>query len=245
VKQFGIIGYPLAHSFSQKYFTQKFLDENLNDCTYQMFPIQTIDELKNVLQNNPDLKGLNVTIPHKKAVVNLLTDTTNLPLSLQACNCIKINDGKLIGFNTDAIGFENSLIPLLKPHHTKALVLGNGGAATAVKYVLNKLKIEYKVVSRNLHNDSNFTYEDIDETILNQYSIIINTTPLGTFPNVDECATIPYQYLTNQHLLYDLVYNPDKTLFLQKGEQQGATIKNGYEMLIIQAEENWRIWNGD
>ncbi|WP_462254430.1 shikimate dehydrogenase family protein [Ferruginibacter sp.] len=243
MKVYGIIGYPLGHSFSQKYFTEKFVTEGINDCNYKIFAIKSVDGLKDVLIQNPDLNGFNITIPHKQSILSLLDDTTKLPQNLHACNCVKIVNGKFIGFNTDVIGFEETLLSQLKSHHTHALILGNGGAAEAVKFVLNKLNIQYKVVSRKLHDGSDLTYADINEKIIREHLLIINTTPLGTFPNVDECPAIPYQYLTAQHFLYDLVYNPPKTLFLKKGEEQGTAIKNGYDMLMIQAEESWRIWN--
>jgi shikimate dehydrogenase len=243
MRVYGIIGYPLGHSFSQKYFTEKFAKESITDCSYEMFPIQDIAELKNIIAGNPNLCGLNVTIPHKQSALALLDDSTNLPQGLNACNCIKINNGKLIGYNTDVTGFEQSLLPQLKSHHTSALILGNGGAAEAVKFVLHKLNIQYKVVSRKLHDGYDLTYADLNEAAIKAHTLIINTTPLGTSPNVNECAAIPYQYLTPQHFLFDLVYNPAKTLFLQKGEEQGAAIQNGYDMLVIQAEESWRIWS--
>ncbi len=243
MKLYALIGFPLTHSFSKKYFTEKFLQLGIKDCEYELFSIPTIEELKNVLAQNPFLHGFNVTIPYKKAVLSYLDDISNLPSGLQACNCIKIIDGKLFGYNTDAFAFEQSLKIKLQPHHSHALVLGNGGAATAVMYVLNKLKIKYKVVGRQINDGINFTYSDINKKIITENLLIINTTPLGTFPNVNECANLPYQFITEQHFLYDLVYNPFKTLFLQKGEQQGATIKNGYDMLVMQAEESWRIWN--
>jgi shikimate dehydrogenase len=243
MKQYGIIGYPLSHSFSKKYFSKKFIREGIVNCIYQMFSLPDIAELKNTIANTPNLCGLNVTIPHKQSVLTFLDDTSNLPQGLQACNCIKISNGKLIGYNTDVIGFEQSLLPQLKSHHKNALILGNGGAAEAVKFVLHKLNIHYKVISRKLHNSSHLTYADLNEQIIKEYTLIINTTPLGTSPNINECPAIPYQYLTAQHFLFDLVYNPAKSLFLQKGEEQGAAIQNGYDMLVIQAEESWRIWS--
>ncbi len=243
MKTYGIIGYPLDHSFSQQYFTEKFKREGIADCEYKVFPAKEISQLSTIISLSPDLAGLNVTIPHKQAVLEYLDDTSHLPKGLDACNCIKFDNSKLIGYNTDVIGFERSLIPLLKPHHKKALVLGHGGAAQAVKYVLNKLKIEYCIVSRHLYADSRFTYSDLDEDIMLQHKLIINTTPLGTFPDIHSSPGIPYQFLSDLHLLYDLVYNPSKTEFLKKGEEQGAQIKNGYEMLLLQAEESWRIWN--
>ncbi|GAB2825300.1 shikimate dehydrogenase family protein [Ferruginibacter profundus] len=243
MKVYGIIGYPLGHSFSKKYFTEKFIAEGIADCAYEVFPLQSIEELRPLLVKNPALCGLNITIPHKQSVLAYLDDRPHLPATLSACNCIRIKDGKLSGYNTDIIGFEKSLLPQLKNYHTHALILGNGGAAEAVKFVLNKLNIGFKVVSRKLHEGSDLTYADLDEKIINEHLLIINTTPLGTFPNVDECPAIPYNYLTSKHFLYDLVYNPYKTLFLQKGEEHGAATKNGYDMLVIQAEESWRIWN--
>jgi len=243
MKVYGIIGYPLGHSFSKRYFTEKFLREGIADNSYESFPIKTIDELKEVITQNPDLCGINITIPHKQTILSQLDDTTKLPKGLSACNCIKIIKGKFIGYNTDVIAFEKTLLSRLKNYHTEALILGNGGAAEAVKFVLNKLNIRYKIVSRKLHDGAALTYADLSEAIIKEHLLIINTTPLGTFPNIDECPGIPYQYLTPKHFLYDLVYNPAKTLFLQKGEEQGVAIKNGYEMLVEQAEESWRIWN--
>jgi shikimate dehydrogenase len=243
MRQFGLIGYPLSHSFSKQYFTTKFEQEGLTDCFFELYSIQNIEEIESLINTTPNLKGLCVTIPHKVNVIDHLTDASNLPAPLQACNCIKIDGDKRIGFNTDAFGFEHSLLPLLKPQHKMALVLGNGGAAQAIKYVLSKLGIGYKLVGRRHNAEYDFSYEDLTKEIINQHKLIINTTPLGTFPNIDECAAIPYNAITPQHLLYDLVYNPTTTQFLKNGEMQGATIKNGYEMLVLQAEENWRIWN--
>ncbi|HMC99201.1 MAG TPA: hypothetical protein VKH37_03580 [Ferruginibacter sp.] len=243
MKTYGIIGYPLDHSFSQRYFTEKFEREGIVDSEYKVFPIKEISALRTILDDNPMLAGLNVTIPYKQSVLEFLDDVSHLPKDLNACNCIKITDGELIGFNTDIIGFENSLVPLLKPHHKKALILGHGGAAQAIQFVLRKLKIACSMVSRHLYADSQFTYADLDKATIDDHLLIINTTPLGTFPDVTSFPTIPYQFLTHQHLLYDLVYNPEKTEFLRKGEEHKATIRNGYEMLVLQAEESWRIWN--
>lgn len=245
MKTYGIIGFPLTHSFSQKFFTQKFQEEGINDCRYEVYPIGSAAEIKNLIKADPTLEGLNVTIPYKQSVLTYLDDSGKLPPGLSACNCIRIKEGRTIGYNTDVIGFERSLLPLLKEYHTGALVLGNGGAAEAVKFVLKKLQLNYKIVSRKIHDDADLTYGDLAESVIGQNKLIINTTPLGTFPNINECPDIPYRFLTSEHLLYDLVYNPEKTLFLQKGEVLGATIKNGYEMLVLQAEENWRIWNED
>ena len=240
--QFGLIGYPLTHSFSKKFFTEKFEKENLMDCRYDTFSIPSIDDLPGILKSNPELRGLNVTIPYKENVLSFLDEKTALVKKIKACNCIKINNGKLSGHNTDAPAFEQSLKEKLQPHHTKALILGTGGAAKAVEYSLRQLNILYKYVSRKPSAKS-FSYEQLTESVMLEYTLVINTTPLGMHPNIVEAPQIPYHALTPQHYLFDLIYNPEKTLFLQKGEKQGAAIKNGYEMLVLQAEESWRIWN--
>lgn len=243
MRKYGLIGYPLSHSFSQKYFTDKFQREEITGCVYENFPLATIDEFAPLLQQQPDLHGLNVTIPYKEKVIPFLTAQSEVVQAIGACNCISIENGRLTGHNTDVVGFEQSLRPLLQPHHTKALVLGTGGAAKAVNYVLNKLGIEFWEVSRTPSSVRQISYQQIDESVIRDHSLIINTSPLGMYPNIDECPPLPYQALTAKHYLFDLVYNPAKTLFLQKGEAQGAAIKNGHDMLIIQAEESWRIWN--
>jgi shikimate dehydrogenase len=241
MKRYGLIGYPLSHSFSEKYFTEKFQREGITGCVYELFPIASIDELDALLKAHPDLHGLNVTIPYKQQVVRFLDDAGSLPL--QACNCIKIENDKLIGFNTDVIGFQKSFSPQLKPDHKKALILGSGGAAAAVAYSLEQLGIEYKIVSRT-PGENELSYDDISENIIASHLVIINTTPLGQYPNVDAAPPLPYHLLTPDHYLFDLLYNPAKTIFLQRGEERGAVIKNGGDMLVIQAEESWRIWNG-
>lgn len=243
MRLFGLIGYPLAQSFSKKYFDEKFEKEGLTDCRFYNFSIASIDEFPQLLKDHPDLQGIAVTIPYKQLVLKYLDSTVDIPAGLQACNCIRIKERRLLGYNTDYIGFEKSLAPLLKSHHQKALVLGNGGATEAVIYSLKQLGIPYSIVSRKIHKGSSFIYSDLDETILGEHTLIINTTPLGMYPNIDSAPDIPYQFITTNHLLFDLVYNPEKTLFLQKGEKNGAVIKNGFEMLVLQAEENWRIWN--
>jgi shikimate dehydrogenase len=243
MRRFGLIGFPLGHSFSKQYFTDRFEKEGRTDCRYDLFPIENIEALPELIRSTPGLEGLNVTIPYKQAVIPYLQHTGQLPATLHACNCIRIIDGECYGFNTDWVGFENSLKPLLKPHHQQALVLGNGGAALAVKYVLQRLGLPYQVVGRSIKDDINLTYRELDADIMQTHQVIINTTPLGTFPDTASCPDIPYEQLTGEHLLYDLVYNPPLTLFLQKGQEIGATIKNGYDMLVGQAEESWRIWN--
>lgn len=243
MKQYGLIGYPLSHSFSKKYFTQKFAEESI-DAKYELYPLSSIHQFEGLIQSTPNLQGLNVTIPYKKDVIQYLNNSTDAVKEMGACNCIKIEDGKLFGHNTDVVGFELALAELLKPTHTHALILGTGGAAAAVEYVLKKHSINYAFVSRNSPSKSKaFTYEQIDEDVIKEHTLIINSTPLGMYPKVDECPPIPYQYLTPHHYLFDLIYNPAETLFMKRGAQNGAATKNGGEMLIIQAEESWKIWN--
>lgn len=244
MRRFGLIGYPLSHSFSPAYFAKKFADEGILDCRYDAFPIRTIDELSLLLNDTPELKGLNVTIPYKKQIIPFLHESSNAVKEMDACNCIKIENGKLTGYNTDVTGFEKSLLPKLNDKHISALILGTGGAASAVEYVLKKLSISYLFVSRKSQaNKSMITYNDVTSDLLNNYKLIVNTTPIGMFPDINEAPDIPYETLTTEHYLYDLVYNPAETLFLKNGAENGAIIKNGADMLIIQAEESWRIWN--
>lgn len=238
---FGLIGHPLSHSFSKQYFDNKFKEEQIVDVSFELFDIENIEAIKTILLNE-NIKGLAVTIPYKQSVISFLNDADDVVKKINACNCIKVKNRKLFGYNTDVIGFEKSLVKNLKPNHTKALVLGNGGASAAVKYVLSKLKIDYKIVTRSKQDDT-LTYTELDEAIIQSHPLIINTTPVGTFPNTSECVDMPYQYLTPNHYLFDLVYNPAITTFMSKGLQQNAFVKNGYEMLEIQAEENWKIWN--
>jgi len=242
MRLFGLIGYPLSHSFSKKYFSAKFEREALIDCRYETFSIPSISDLTKILSDNSELCGLNVTVPYKQEVLSFLTEKTPLVNKIGACNCIKIKNGRLTGYNTDAPAFEHSLKEKLQSHHTKALILGTGGAAKAVEYCLRLLKIAYKYVSRK-PSARNYSYEQLTDDMMQEYTLIINATPLGMYPNVIEAPQIPYHALGQRHYLYDLLYNPEKTLFLQKGEDQGASIKNGYEMLVLQAEESWKIWN--
>jgi shikimate dehydrogenase len=242
MKRYGLIGRPLKHSFSKKYFTQKFQDEGITDCAYENFELDVIEHLPTILKAHADLRGLNVTIPYKKEVLPFLYFKNEIVNAVGACNCIKIENEKLYGFNTDVTGFQQSLQTFLKPHHTKALVLGTGGSSGAVQYALQQLGITYVLVSRH-KRENTIMYKDLDEPILKKHPVIINTTPVGMFPNMNAAPEVPYQFITPQHLLFDLIYNPEKTVFLQKGEARGATISNGYEMLLLQAEESWRIWN--
>ncbi len=244
MKRFGLIGFPLSHSFSQKFFTEKFEKEGITDCAYDNFPLSGINELPGLLNIYPDLNGLNVTIPYKEKVIAFLSDYNEVVKETGACNCIRISDGKLYGFNTDTIGFRTSLLTRLLPHHKNALILGKGGAAKAVAHSLKSLGIGFVYVTRKEYNDAGtIMYADLNEDIMRSHQLIINTTPLGTFPDIDSCPPILYNFISAEHYLYDLVYNPAKTLLLQSGEQHGAIIQNGAGMLIIQAEESWKIWN--
>ena len=236
--QFGLIGKNISHSFSEKYFSEKFQTEKIANTTYKTFDLAEISQLPPLLQIER-LDGFNVTIPYKESIFSYLDEIDREAEKIGAVNCVKILNGKKIGYNTDAFGFETSLKPLLENHHKQALILGDGGAAKAVKFVLKKLEIPYQTVSRK----GNFIYSDLTKEHLENYQIIINTTPLGTFPDVDSRPEIPYQFLTSGHLVYDLVYNPPKTQFLKSAESQFAKIKNGHEMLVLQAEKSWEIWN--
>lgn len=245
MKRFGLIGFPLSHSFSKKFFTEKFEREGLRECMYENFPIPDISELPALLAAHPDLCGLNVTIPYKEKVIAFLDEKSAVVKQTGACNCISIENGKLIGFNTDTTGFKTSLKVKLSPSHKRALILGKGGAAKAVAYTLEELDMPFLYVVRKAHNDPDtIRYEELGQDIMREHQLVINTTPLGTFPDTTASPEIPYEFISAQHYLYDLVYNPAKTLFLQKGEEHGATIQNGADMLRIQAEESWMIWNG-
>ena len=240
-RKFGLIGKNIDYSFSKKYFSEKFKKENL-DCTYSNFDIENISQIESVLQKN-GISGYNVTIPYKREIIKFLDEIDEVAKDIGAVNTIKKIDNKNIGFNTDSIGFEKSLIPLIKNKKPDcALILGTGGASKAVKYVLKKLKINYSTVSRK-EGKSEFIYEDLNDLIINRFKMIINCSPVGTFPNINKCPNIPYKYLTKEHILYDLVYNPIESLFLRSGRELGCKTKNGLEMLEIQANESWRIWN--
>jgi shikimate dehydrogenase len=242
MRRFGLIGFPLSHSFSKKFFSEKFERENTPFCAYENFPISEINQFPELLQQYPDLQGINVTIPYKKAIIPYLTSISSVVEAIGACNCIQIKEGALIGYNTDVVGFRQSLLPFLQPHHQQALVLGTGGASAAVVYVLKQLNISYKLVSRSRGQDT-IAYQDVTQSMLASHTLIINTTPLGTFPQIEECPPLPYDLLTPSHHLYDLVYNPAETRFIKMGKEKGASFQNGWEMLIEQAKESWKIWN--
>lgn len=241
-KKFGLIGYPLSHSFSKKYFKEKFERENISDCHYDLFPIEHIEQLPALIQSQADLVGLNVTIPYKELVIPYLDELDEDAAKVGAVNTIRFQNGQLKGYNTDVFGFEQSLVNFLPQDlQPTSLILGTGGAAKAVAYVLQKLGFPYRFVSRR-KGEGRFTYQDLENKGLDQYHLIINTTPLGTYPNIDHYPALPYEQLGQQHFLFDLVYNPAETLFLKKGKEQGASTINGLDMLIGQAEEAWAIW---
>ncbi len=242
MKQYGLIGFPLSHSFSKKFFTDKFKNEQLSGCSYELYPLRSIDELPDLLRNTPNLSGLNVTIPYKESVIPFLTTSAPVVQDIGACNCIRVAEGVLHGYNTDVIGFEQTLVPHLRPHHQKALILGTGGAAKAVAWVLKKHQIQFQYVSRQ-KNPQTIEYEEISKEVLDRFTIVINTTPLGMQPNVNASPSVNCNWMNHQHLCIDLIYNPAKTVFLEAAEKAGATIENGLKMLEIQAEESWKIWN--
>ena len=246
MKKYGLIGYPLTHSFSKSFFNQKFESEHI-DAEYINFEIPIITDFKNVLKQNPTLNGINVTIPYKTQVIPFLDELTDNAKAIGAVNVIKLTKGyfgqtKLVGHNTDILGFKQSIEPLLDPtKHKKALILGTGGASKAIFHGLKQLGVESIFVSRTPIKDG-LTYNDLTPAIIEAHTVIVNTTPVGMFPHSDACPDIPYEHITDQHLLYDLLYNPDETLFMKKGKQQGAEVKNGLEMLLLQAFAGWKIW---
>ncbi len=243
MKKFGLIGYPLSHSFSKKYFTQKFKDQHIESCEYELYPIESIEMFPSLIsQIGPDLIGLNCTIPYKQSVIPYLDELSDDARAIQAVNTIQFKNGKRFGFNSDIPGFRSSLEKFIPSDIQHALVLGSGGAAKAVFYVLKQMGISYTTVTRSPTAHS-ILYSDLNHDLLQNSKLIINTTPLGMTPHVDTCPDIDYQALTDRHYLYDLVYNPEKTLFLQKGESRGAQILNGLSMLYAQAEVSWKIWN--
>lgn len=240
---YGLIGYRLGHSFSKKYFTQKFEAEGLAGCFFELFALENIDLFPALLQSNISLRGLAVTIPYKQSVMPYLQQISGEAQQIGAVNCIEFLPEGLKGHNTDVIGFERSFAPLLQSHHTKALILGTGGSSKAVQYVLQKLGIGFLLVSRNAKEKEQLNYQDIDEQVLSEYTVVINCSPVGMSPDENAKPDIFYNALTPGHYLFDLVYQPAETLFLQEGKARGAMVKNGYDMLVFQAEENWRIWN--
>lgn len=251
-KSYGLIGYPLSHSFSKKYFTEKFEKENITDCEFNAFAIEKIDLLPQLIKDNPTLKGLSVTIPYKESVIPFIDELDITAKKIGAVNCIKITNASpnselptpfLKGYNTDAFGFKQSLKPFLESHHERALILGTGGASKAVEYVLKEIGITCFFATRTKIAENHFTYDELNENMMNAFKLIVNASPLGMFPNIDSAPKIPYEFISSAHLLYDLVYNPAETNFLKRGREKGAANVNGLSMLHQQAEEAWRIWN--
>lgn len=245
MKKYGLIGYPLGHSFSMGYFNEKFKNEAIN-AVYENFEIPDIQDITTVIGSNPDLVGFNVTIPYKEKVMDYLDYIAPEAAEIGAVNVVKVtHNGEravLKGFNSDVVGFVNSIKPLLRPLHKKALVLGTGGASKAVEYGLRKLGLETIKVSRT-EKDNTITYGQVTPELISEYKVIVNCTPCGMAPHFDECPNLPYDSIDDSFLLYDLIYNPEETLFLRKGKEKDATVKNGLEMLLLQAEEGWNIWN--
>ena len=243
--KFGLIGKNISFSFSQGYFTEKFENLKLENLKYRNYDLPEISEFPFITYHREEeFGGFNVTIPYKESIIKYLSELDEEAQQIGAVNTIKItSENKLIGFNTDIYGFESSLKALLKPHHKKALILGTGGASKAIAYVLNKLNIDFRFVSRNPTYDDVLSYKNLSKTAIDEHQLIINCTPLGTYPNIEDCPDIPYQFLSDKHFVYDLIYNPSETKFLKQGKKYGAIIKNGLEMLELQAEKSWEIWN--
>jgi len=236
-QQFGLLGKNISYSFSKKYFEEKFKKLFLQNHSYNFFDVQDLNKISDLF-NTSELKGFNVTIPYKEAIIPFLDELSEEAEKIGAVNCVKMIDDKKIGFNTDAFGFEKSLLIHKKPHHTKALILGDGGAAKAVKFILEKHNIDYKTVSRK----SELNFENLTSDIVSEHFLIVQCTPVGTFPNVNDCIKFPFEALTNQHYIIDLIYNPTETSFIKNARKQGAITMNGYYMLEQQAEKAWSIW---
>ncbi|WP_437438324.1 shikimate dehydrogenase family protein [Polaribacter vadi] len=239
-----MLGKNISYSFSRGYFTDKFEKLKLKKSKYVNFDLQNIEDFPTIIDENEHLKGINVTIPYKEEIIPFLSKIDKTAKKIGAVNTIKFTKrGNLKGYNSDVVGFENSLIPLLKKHHKRALILGTGGASKAIAYALKRNDIKYKFVSRNPEGKKEISYNSLTKEVMEKHTIIINSTPLGTFPDIDKCPNIPYQFITKNHILYDLIYNPAISTFLSKGKEKEAITKNGLQMLELQAEESWRIWN--
>ena len=241
---FGLIGKSLSHSFSRSYLEKKFIENELNDHFYKNFELETIEQFSNVLKTQ-NLKGLNVTNPYKESIIPFLDELSIEAKEIGAVNCINIVNGKTIGYNTDAYGFGQSIKPFLDTTHGRALILGTGGASKAVAYALKKIGVEvFFATSSNKKNTNTFFYDEINEGMMSAFKLIINTTPLGLYPNINEAPALPYHLFTDKHLAYDLIYNPEQTLFLKQAKEKGAVTINGLSMLHLQAQKSWEIWNG-
>ncbi|MCG2611021.1 shikimate dehydrogenase [Flavobacterium sp. SM15] len=242
-KKFGLLGKNISYSFSKGYFTEKFEKINFTHYSYKNFDVESIEQFPKIIADTKNLKGMNVTIPYKETVIPYLTKLSKNAKTIGAVNTVKISkNGTLKGYNTDFHGFKKSLKPLLKKHHQKALILGTGGASKAVAFAFRKLGIEFDFVSRN-PSEYELSYKELNAELFSEYQIIVNTTPVGTFPNIDQCPELDYSLFTEKHIAYDLIYNPQETKFLQLAKENGATIKNGHDMLVFQAEKAWEIWN--
>ncbi len=248
MRQFGLLGYPLTHSFSVAYFKRKFEQEKIKDAFYEAFPLENLDGIREFLKTKPHLIGLNVTIPFKEAIIPYLDFIDPVAQKVGAINTIKISKGVLSGYNTDIVGFKNTLEPMLQNIHldkvypNQALILGTGGAAKAVAFVLQELSIPFTYLSR-WKSETSITYSELNEELMVKNQLIINCTPLGMSPNFHNSPNIPYDLLNSNHILYDLIYNPEETRFLKEGRKRGTRVKNGLDMLINQAEASWQIWN--
>jgi shikimate dehydrogenase len=238
---YGLIGYPLTHSFSKKFFSEKFKRQNIANCLYENFELSSVDELPSLLLNEKNLRGLNVTIPYKKSVIPFLDELDETAAAIGAVNCIDLRFGKKTGFNTDAYGFAQSVADQMNQHQ-QALIFGTGGSSAAIQYALRKTGKYFKLVSRN-KSENTITYSELTEEVVSSHTFLINCTPVGMFPHVNETLPIPFQFIGSNHFVVDLVYNPEKTLLLQRCETQGAICRNGFSMLQWQAEKSWEIWN--
>jgi shikimate dehydrogenase len=241
MRKFGLIGYPLSHSFSKAYFEKKFDRENILDAEFQNYSLEHIEEFPALIESIQDLKGLSVTIPYKESIIPYLTELDETAQAVGAVNMIKFVDGKLIGYNTDAWGFAKSLLGMVSPDIKKALIIGNGGAAKAVKYVLNRIGIQYQIVNRT-KTDGVLSFDELNGDFISSIQLLVQTTPVGTSPNINEMPPIPMGSISSKHRAFDLIYNPEETLFLKSMRERGAKTKNGLEMLKAQAEESWKLW---
>lgn len=244
MKEFGLIGRSLTHSFSKNYFEKKFTEQGLLACSYTNFELERIESFKTLIDSHPHLHGLNVTAPYKESVLRYLDELSAEASEIGAINCIELKNKKLIGHNTDVYGFAQSIKPFLDTNHQKALVLGSGGAAKAVSHALKKIGVDVCFVSSSEKKTPNtFLYSEINRTMMQAFKMVVNCTPLGMFPNTNNCPALPYEFLTQEHLVVDLIYNPEETLFLKQAKEQGAIVLNGLSMLHLQAEKSWEIWN--
>jgi shikimate dehydrogenase len=241
-KKFGLLGRNISYSFSKGYFTEKFNELGLQDHSYVNFDVPKIEDIKTIVETTPDLVGFNITIPYKEAIFPYLTEIDSKAQAIGAINVVKVQKNGLKGYNTDVIGFERSIAPHLGKQHQKALILGTGGASKAVAFALKSLGLSYQFVSRT-SGENKWSYDQLNQDIIKEYTVIVNCTPLGTYPNVENKPDLPYEHITKDHLVYDLIYNPPTTSFMKYAQEKGATALNGHLMLKLQAEAAWEIWN--